>query len=270
MQSSSTVPLLVHEARSRRNSAVVYGWAFYRVYGLLGNPSHGHSLGSGPQICADGGRRPAGCDSSRDPPHAGPRHRGARGGRRGASPGAPHRPRHRVRPRHGTVGRRWWSAPWGGVALAVGRPWLGLLLDDLRRLRQPRDRRPRHAGRHRVPALVRVAALRGVVDPGRRLARGQFLESGHPHRRRQCGRAGGAPARPRGALGRDPLRRRHRADPSRHRQGDGAGRVRHHVRRSRLRAGAGLRARRPVDRAPIARATAAPRGPARAERLTHL
>src|SRR5262249_50712936 len=43
-----------------------------------------------------------------------------------------------------------------------------------------------------------------------------------------------------------------------------AGRVRHHVRRSRLRTGAGLRARWPVDRARIARATAAPRGPARA------
>jgi len=61
----------------------------------------------------------------------------------------------------------------------------------------------------------------------------------------QCARAGGAPARSRDPLGRAALRERDRDHPPRHRQGDGAGGLRHHLRRLDLRLGAGLRPRGP-------------------------
>src|SRR5437899_496913 len=61
------------------------------------------------------------------------------------------------------------------------------------------------------------------------------------------------------ALGGDPLRRGHRAHAPRHRQGDGAGRVRHHLRRTGVRARAGLWARRARDRRRSAQAPPASR-----------
>ena len=55
--------------------------------------------------------------------------------------------------------------------------------------------------------------------------------------------APGAAPGPRGALGSAALRQRHRGHPPRHRQGDGAGRLRHHVRRADPGPGPGLRPR---------------------------
>ena len=112
--------------------------------------------------------------------------------------------------------------------------------------------------------------LRRRAHPGRGVARRQLPQPGAPHRRRECAIARGAPPRSGGALGGPSLRGRDRPHPSRHRQGDGAGRVRHHVRWTGVRP----RARVRPGRAVIARDILARRmrreSPPVEERLTHL
>ena len=80
-------------------------------------------------------------------------------------------------------------------------------------------------------------------DLPRRLARGELPRRRRADRGRQRRSAPGAAPGPRGALGSAALRQRHRGHPPRHRQGDGAGRLRHHVRRADPGPGPGLRPR---------------------------
>jgi len=139
-----------------------------------------------------------------------------------------------LRSPRGGVGHRGRSQPRGGAQAALTGAGAGRLLERARPVPaggHRRARHPRHRAPHRVRVLVGPPRDGRRADPPRGLARGELPRRGRPHRRGQRPPARGAAPGPSHPLGRAPLRERHRHHHTGHRQGDGAGRVRDHLRR---------------------------------------
>ena len=221
--------------------------------------TNGKPLGRGRLGCARRARGPAGRHRPRPAGHGHPHRPRSPRGRPPARGGDPHRPR---RSGFDRLMERWGmgASLRGAGVLRSPSEVLGLVFfwATFVRLREPRHRcarvrrgaPPRSWSRFVPPLFAAVLIL--VV--GWLVA--NFLSQGLLIAAVNRGRAGSATARARRALGRPALRGGDRAHASRHRQGDGAGRLRDHVRRARLRARAGLRAGRP-QRSPASSSSAA-------------